>query len=146
MLYPKHSPKPLEADEGDKIHGPPTPHRIKIPSVQEDTRSRRAMHEKGKKTINIAFSPVQPSTQKPVVRKRRKQNLNRRSVEKVCVDTNHKLTEYFPVRRSVRKCKTTVLEEKQRDLENKILSGSEDGLEVRIQTKYSLYTNKLNLI
>ncbi|KAJ8681167.1 hypothetical protein QAD02_016954 [Eretmocerus hayati] len=44
---------------------------------------------------------------------------------------NHKLTEYFPVRRSVRKCKRAVLEEKQRDLENKVLRGLESGLEVR---------------
>jgi hypothetical protein len=43
---------------------------------------------------------------------------------------NHKLTEYFPVRRSVRKTKTTVLEEQQRDLEEAILSQKEDGLEV----------------
>lgn len=46
------------------------------------------------------------------------------------VSGNHKLTEYFPVRRSVRKTKTTVLEEQQRDLEEAILSQREDGLEV----------------
>lgn len=46
------------------------------------------------------------------------------------VSGNHKLTEYFPVRRSVRKTKTTVLEEQQRDLEEAILSKREDGLEV----------------
>ncbi|PNF37006.1 hypothetical protein B7P43_G08068 [Cryptotermes secundus] len=46
------------------------------------------------------------------------------------VSGNHKLTEYFPVRRSVRKTKTTVLEEQQRDLEEAILSRREDGLEV----------------
>lgn len=33
------------------------------------------------------------------------------------VPGNHQLTEYFPVRRSVRKTKTTVLEEQQRDLQ-----------------------------
>ncbi|BES97344.1 Histone-lysine N-methyltransferase PR-Set7 [Nesidiocoris tenuis] len=41
-----------------------------------------------------------------------------------------KLTDFFPVRRSVRKTKKTVLEEKQRHVENAILSGREDGLEV----------------
>lgn len=45
---------------------------------------------------------------------------------------NHKLTEYFAVRRSVRKPKTALLEEKQKCLEEAVLSGSEDGLEVRI--------------
>jgi hypothetical protein len=46
------------------------------------------------------------------------------------VSGNHKLTEYFPVRRSIRKTKRTVLEEQQRDLEEAILSQREDGLEV----------------
>jgi hypothetical protein len=43
---------------------------------------------------------------------------------------NHQLTEYFPVRRSVRKTKTIVLEEQQRDLEEAVLSQREEGLEV----------------
>jgi len=47
--------------------------------------------------------------------------------------TNHSITDYFPVRRSVRKSKKVVLEEKQRDLENKVLCQVEEGLEVRIQ-------------
>ncbi|RZC37420.1 histone-lysine N-methyltransferase pr-set7 [Asbolus verrucosus] len=45
---------------------------------------------------------------------------------------NHKVTEYFPVRRSVRKTKKTVLEEKQRSLEQLLRSETEEGLEVRI--------------
>ena len=45
---------------------------------------------------------------------------------------NHKLTEYFGVRRSVRKPKTTILEEKQRSLEEAVLSGKEDGLMVTL--------------
>ena len=43
---------------------------------------------------------------------------------------NHKLTEYFAVRRSVRKPKTAILEEKQRNLEESVLSGKEEGLQV----------------
>lgn len=43
---------------------------------------------------------------------------------------NHKLTEYFAVRRSVRKPKTAILEEKQRHLEEIVQSGAEDGLQV----------------
>ncbi|KAK9512297.1 hypothetical protein O3M35_000755 [Rhynocoris fuscipes] len=46
------------------------------------------------------------------------------------VNKNGKLTDYFPVRRSVRKTKKTVLEEKQKNIENAILSEREDGLEV----------------
>lgn len=43
---------------------------------------------------------------------------------------DHKLTEYFPVRRSVRKTKQTVLEEKKRNLEQLLRDGVEEGLEV----------------
>lgn len=46
------------------------------------------------------------------------------------VNNNHKLTEYFPVRRSVRKTKKTVLEEKQRCLEEAVLAKQEEGLDV----------------
>lgn len=45
---------------------------------------------------------------------------------------SHKLTDYFPVRRSVRKTKKEVLEEKQRDLEVAIREEREEGLEVRL--------------
>lgn len=48
------------------------------------------------------------------------------------VNSNHKLTEYFPVRRSVRKTKKTVLEEKQKFLEEAVLAKQEEGLEVRL--------------
>lgn len=41
-----------------------------------------------------------------------------------------KLTSYFPVRRSVRKTKKTVLEERQRTLEEAVLLGKEDGLQI----------------
>lgn len=48
------------------------------------------------------------------------------------VHRNHKVTEYFPVRRSVRKTKKTVLEEKQKNLEECVLSQREEGLKVGV--------------
>lgn len=45
-------------------------------------------------------------------------------------DTNHKLTEYYPVRRSVRKTSKCVLAEKMRDLERAVREQREDGLQV----------------
>lgn len=45
---------------------------------------------------------------------------------------NHKVTEYFPVRRSVRRTKRCVLEEKQRSLESSVLNCVEDGLAVSL--------------
>lgn len=44
--------------------------------------------------------------------------------------TNHKLTEYFPVRRSVRKTSKCVMAEKMRDLERAVREQREDGLQV----------------
>uniref|UniRef100_A0A7R9EIV2 [histone H4]-lysine(20) N-methyltransferase n=1 Tax=Timema monikensis TaxID=170555 RepID=A0A7R9EIV2_9NEOP len=43
---------------------------------------------------------------------------------------NRKITEFFSVRRSVRKTKTTMLKERQQDLEEAILSQTESGLAV----------------
>ncbi|XP_014244326.1 N-lysine methyltransferase KMT5A-A [Cimex lectularius] len=43
-----------------------------------------------------------------------------------------KLTDYFPVRRSERKTKKTVLEERQKNIEEAVLSKREDGLEVHM--------------
>lgn len=51
---------------------------------------------------------------------------------KVNGSTNHKLTEYFPVRRSVRKTSKCVMAEKMRDLERAIREQREDGLQVRL--------------
>lgn len=44
--------------------------------------------------------------------------------------TNKKLTEYFPVRRSVRKTSKCVMAEKMRDLERAVREQREDGLQV----------------
>ncbi|KAM3963944.1 SET domain containing 8 [Aphomia sociella] len=45
-------------------------------------------------------------------------------------NSNHKLTEYFPVRRSVRKTSKCVMAEKMRDLEKAVREQREDGLQV----------------
>ncbi|CAG9820597.1 unnamed protein product [Phaedon cochleariae] len=52
----------------------------------------------------------------------------RRRLKNVRAQNQPTLTEYFPVRRSVRRCKKTVLEEKQQLLEDAVRSGREDGL------------------
>ena len=57
--------------------------------------------------------------------------LNQQNQQNTAAD-NHKLTEYFPVRRSIRKTKRTVLEERQRSLEEAVLANREEGLEVMI--------------
>lgn len=45
-------------------------------------------------------------------------------------DKQQKVTAFFPIRRSARKTKNTVNEEKQKALEKAIVSQNEDGLKV----------------
>lgn len=52
-------------------------------------------------------------------------------------NSNHKLTEYFPVRRSVRKTSKCVMAEKMRDLERAVREQREDGLQVSFLHPYS---------
>ncbi|XP_012254429.2 histone-lysine N-methyltransferase PR-Set7 [Athalia rosae] len=84
---------------------------------------------------SAAFTNMQNSSKKAPKKGRKKliSNIigNQDPLKKAIDQTNHKLTEYFPVRRSVRKCKKTVLEEQQRDLENKVLCQVEDGLKIK---------------
>lgn len=45
---------------------------------------------------------------------------------------NKKITEYYPIRRSVRKTKKEVQVERDRDIERAIKEGREDGLKVKL--------------
>lgn len=119
------------------IHSPSTPHRINMPNDQcEDLDERNTNDNKSKKSIAPTLHLEQQISKKPPNRGRRKLNNNHSSAiyaldSTNIKSTNHKLTDYFPVRRSVRKSKKAVLEEKQRDMENKVLCQVEEGLEVR---------------
>ncbi|XP_032684279.1 histone-lysine N-methyltransferase PR-Set7 isoform X2 [Odontomachus brunneus] len=112
------------------VHGPSTPHRINMPSLEDE-----ATMTKEKQPVMVTLrSPLQ-IIKKPASRGRKKgvsnRLLNHLSKPVNATSTNRSITEYFPVRRSVRKCKKTVLEEKQRDIENKVVCQVEEGLEVR---------------
>lgn len=70
-------------------------------------------------------TPPSPSPSPPPIEK----TINK--IDKVVNgDNNHKLTEYFPVRRSVRKTSKCVMAEKMRDLERAVREQREDGLQV----------------
>ncbi|XP_071555211.1 histone-lysine N-methyltransferase set-1 [Temnothorax nylanderi] len=113
------------------IYTPSTPHRIKMPS--EDIDEGATITTKDKQSVISLLSPLQVKKPAPRGRKRgtSNQSLSLRLSKPQGIETNHSITDYFPVRRSVRKSKKAVLEEKQRDLENKVLFQVEDGLEVR---------------
>lgn len=67
-----------------------------------------------------------PKATKVTTKLNNNQSLNKDSSQ------NHKLTEYFTVRRSVRKPKNVILEEKQKSLEDAVLSEKEDGLQIHV--------------
>lgn len=103
----------------------------------EDLDETATITTKEKQSVITLLSPLQVM-KKPASRGRKKatsnQSLNYRLSKLSGIETNHSITDYFPVRRSVRKSKKVVLEEKQRDLENKVLCQVEDGLEVKTYT------------
>ncbi|XP_044762948.1 N-lysine methyltransferase KMT5A isoform X2 [Coccinella septempunctata] len=114
----------LVADDQEcSLRSPPsTPHRI--------TLCTEALDQK------LDVKTESKSFQKPITgpKARRKLNTNRFTVleEPPKAGTNRKLTvnNYLPVRKSIRKTKTTVLEEKQRILEKTLRNNIEEGLKI----------------
>ncbi|KAL3271694.1 hypothetical protein HHI36_022166 [Cryptolaemus montrouzieri] len=101
------------------VKSPPTPHRITLCTENQEDKPK----------VKVEVKNFQKPTIAP--KARRKLNNNRLHIlEEPLAGNNHKLTDYFPVRRSVRKTKTTVLEEKQRCLEKALRNNVEDGLKI----------------
>lgn len=93
-----------------QIETPPTPHRIELRTEVEEIQN-------GEESDPLPVVSVLPTPKQP---------------KKKTEQQSHKLTEYFPVRRSVRKTKKTVLEEKQKCLEHLLRHRIEEGLKVQI--------------
>ncbi|XP_022188411.2 histone-lysine N-methyltransferase PR-Set7 [Nilaparvata lugens] len=128
---------------------PLTQEDCKLKTEKQDSPERALLEsfeklpfESSKKDISVSSSntPNRPTflTHKKSVKSKRKLQyqaskplLPPLGESKKC-NNNHKLTEYFPVRRSARRTKKVVLEEKQRHLEEAVVSKSEDGLEIRM--------------
>lgn len=124
------------------VNSPPTPHRINMTRTESDDSEMPNNDDSADRIVKIpmlkspssVLSNIQNPGKKTMKKARRKLNggLGNQDLMKSVVNgNNHKLTDFFPVRRSVRKCKKTVLEEQQRDLENKVLCQVEDGLKVK---------------
>ncbi|XP_076253867.1 histone-lysine N-methyltransferase Set8-like [Rhynchophorus ferrugineus] len=109
------------------LTSPPTPHRIELRSDSHE--------ENNCKKPLIICQPPAPKARKKLLNSQpvngTKQQNGNEEMPKNNAKVATKLTDYFPVRRSVRKTKTTVLEEKQYALEQLIRNEVEDGLEVR---------------
>lgn len=118
----------------------PSPHRINMPKEQQTTagtpvkKTTFTAKRRRAKQYNATLSPAnkKPLTgaqgrrkQAPVEKPKALNNSNASPVK-----DDRKITEYFQVRRSVRKPKQAALEEKQRDFEKKVMEQWEEGLEV----------------
>ena len=108
--------------------GETTPHKILLEEETQQliTGSQEVSEKIIKEEITVDQSVKEPKVK--AMKAKRKLNVNQSLNQES--SQNHKLTEYFAVRRSVRKPKTAILEEKQRNLEESVLSGKEDGLQV----------------
>lgn len=108
--------------------GEPSPHKILLEeeTLQFDSESHEVSEKIIKEEILVDQLVKEPKVK--AMKAKRKLNVNQSLNQDS--SQNHKLTEYFAVRRSVRKPKTAILEEKQRNLEESVLSGKEDGLKV----------------
>lgn len=142
---------PLEAlnDPEFRLAGCSTPHRINMTSSNNSTNNNEEEEAEvaNQPTMNItnkncnAFKlrvskkrsgkqiATKTSQQCPLgIKMQKSSEIIKKNTQ---ILNNRKLTDFFPVRRSIRKCKKTVLEEIQRDFENKIRNGVEDGLQVK---------------
>ncbi|KAK7792758.1 hypothetical protein R5R35_007075 [Gryllus longicercus] len=107
--------------------GKTTPHKIQH-NTQVIQSPSSALQQ-----LRITYTPKKSG------KSRQRLNPSQAGNQQVCVpkpaccakqNGNHELSEYFPVRRSERKTKRTVLQEKQHRMEAAVLADCEEGLEV----------------
>lgn len=123
---------------------PATPHRIVCPSpIKHIVTSPLADLEqrknfKSKKRLNINQLENIPKNcvpkiveKKPILNSSANPSAQQNTTNNT-TSHNTKLTEFFPVRRSVRKTKKEVQAEQNKSIEQALIAGCEDGLEVQI--------------
>jgi histone-lysine N-methyltransferase SETD8 len=116
-----------------------TPHRIVCPSPTKNvahskstspqsnihTEPEKKIKLKSKKRLIVNYDDEFKESFLPVIKSITAIRVNKK-------ETNKTLTDFFPVRRSVRKTKKEVLEERNRKIEQAVLEGKEDNLEIRV--------------
>ncbi|XP_063610361.1 N-lysine methyltransferase KMT5A-A-like [Penaeus indicus] len=151
------SPTPASAGEdGSSPHtGPPTPHKIQAlneerlrldsPLSPSSALSKlklsltpKKLTFNGKTTKARKKLPVQSNTTRTATHAKPEKPAKSTTTTKTQANGEAKsnlrstqMTEYFPIRRSERKPKTTLLQERQKAIEERIISGSEEGLTVK---------------
>lgn len=141
-LSPTKPPKPVSplTNTGDVLSlpsppsGGPTPHKITSPTSALSSLSIHSPHGNNVPGMIMRGAPQQGT-------KKSKRCLNPVMTGNITNQVNGgshvhvsqaQITDFFPVRRSVRKTKKTVLQERQKSLEEAVLNEQEEGLEVRM--------------
>lgn len=125
-------PKETETKESVEIPKGGAPSKELTTSQTQTSLEEVALKASGSKTDRMFVTPKDQikSGEKPR-RRRRKQKHALKDEKKQQSPVMKRLTDFFPVRRSGRKCRSTIETEEKRQLEESILSGKEEGLEVR---------------
>ncbi|CAH1129956.1 unnamed protein product [Ceutorhynchus assimilis] len=119
-------------------NSPPTPHRIELRHDNNEENNCKKPFicqppaPKSRKTLFNNHAVSNSDNQNGEVKSLSVKESSKNNFTNNKVNGQQKLTEFFPVRRSVRKTKTTVLEEQQLALEKMVRDKTEDGLEVRL--------------
>lgn len=103
-----------------------SPHKILLKKEAKSETSETALKTPIEEIQIMESQAPKPKSTKVTAKLNNNQSLNKDPSQ------NHKLTEYFTVRRSVRKPKNVILEEKQKCLEDAVLSENEDGLQIHV--------------
>lgn len=121
---------------------PITPHRIVCPSpikhIAFPPAERKPDFERFKSRKRLIIPGIENHHHHHHIKDEKVNNtiidnkIENNQVKKEVVGAKKTLTEFFPVRRSVRKTKKEVLEERNRKIELAVIEGKEDGLEVRM--------------
>lgn len=141
FLTPKQSPnKDEDTDtktEETKLDKPkPRCKKSLSEEIKKDSEQPKTSQKKGRRRKKGGGGTYTPTPKTASFSGTSKSKYARKKSKDIEPKKATQITDYFPVRRSDRRCKTDLEKEKKEDLEYKILNGVEDGLKVEeIQNK-----------
>ncbi|KAK2708539.1 N-lysine methyltransferase KMT5A-B-like isoform X2 [Artemia franciscana] len=115
------SPKKVGPPQDSSTISPSTAHKIYVVDVEREAKQKKVL------TPSTSSSNLKIQPKKDLVKSK-----NRRKLKLGDSIGSHKLTEYYPIRRSERKPKNIITEIEKYNLEQAVLSGKEDGVKVEL--------------
>ncbi|XP_071520101.1 uncharacterized protein Set8 isoform X2 [Panulirus ornatus] len=148
------SSSPISAEDGTSPHtGPPTPHKIQALNEERLRLDSPLSPSSALSKLKLSLTPKKLTFNGKTTKARKK--LPTQTSSRVSTQTkveksskantsaalsngeakpalrSTQITEFYPIRRSERKPKTTLLQERQKEIEEKIKNGKEEGLTVK---------------